>query len=213
MKTTQPIYLFSISSHPDAISVNSLDITFLKPTIDFSNYDYLIITSKQTSQALTQYDKQTYIHLPALCISQQSAKAYEAIGGEVLAIGEGYGDTLVQKIQSYPKTKRWLYLRAKVVASNFVEVCKKDGYLIDEVVVYESQCSQDILNVTVEEDAILIFTSPSSVTCFLRKSEIGVRNRVIVIGKTTAKALPKNIDYIISQDKTINGCFKLLNKV
>ena len=209
----RPIYLFSISSHPDAISVNSLDITFLKPDIDFSAYDALIITSKQTSKALTQYDKKEYIDLPALCISKQSAKSYEALGGTVLAIGEGYGDTLVDKIKSFDKTKKWLYLRAKVVASNFVEVCKNEGYNIDEAIVYESQCSQEILNTKVEEDAVLIFTSPSSVECFLRNSEIGVKNKVIVIGKTTAKALPKNVQYTISDEKTIDGCFKILNKV
>ena len=120
MKKTKPIYLFSISSHPDAISVNSLDITFLKPDIDFSKYDALIITSKQASKALMQYDKKEYIHLPALCISKQSAKSYEALGGKILAIGEGYGDTLVEKIKSFEKEKKWLYLRAKVVASNFL---------------------------------------------------------------------------------------------
>jgi len=173
----------------------------------------LIITSKQTSKALTQYDKKEYINLPALCISKQSAKSYEALGGTVLAIGEGYGDTLVDKIKSFDKTKKWLYLRAKVVASNFVEVCKNEGYNIDEAIVYESQCSQEILNTKVEEDAVLIFTSPSSVECFLRNSEIGVKNRVIVIGKTTAKALPKNVQYTISDEKTIDGCFKILNKV
>jgi len=209
----RPIYLFSISSHPDAISINSLDITFFKPAIDFSHYDAFIITSKQASKALKQYETKEYAHLPALCISQQSAKAYESLGGKVLDIGAGYGDTLVEKIKAYPKTKKWLYLRAKVVASDFVEVCKKDAYHIDEVIVYESQCSKDILAVNVEEDAILIFTSPSSVECFLHKSEIRESNRVIVIGKTTAKALPKNIDYTISREKTIDGCFKILNKV
>jgi uroporphyrinogen-III synthase len=208
-----PIYLFSISSHPDAISINSLDITFLKPAIDFSKYDYLIITSKQTSKALQQYDKNAYINKPALCISQQSAKSFEALGGKVLALGKGYGDTLVEKVKEYPKETKWLYLRAKIVASDFVAVCNKQGYSIDEAIVYESQCSQDILNVSVEEDAVLIFTSPSSVACFLRNSEIRVSNIVIVIGKTTAKALPKNIEYMISEDKTIDGCFKLLNKV
>jgi len=209
----RPIYLFSISSHPDATSVNSLDITFFKPKIDFSQYDYLIITSKQASKALMQYDKEEYIHLSALCISQQSAKSYEALGGKILAIGEGYGDTLESKIHNYPKEKRWLYLRAKIIASDFVKKCQDDGFNIDEVVVYESQCSQKILNINVEDDAVLIFTSPSSVECFLQKNEIKVTHKVIVIGKTTAKALPKNIDYTISEEKTIDGCFKILNKV
>lgn len=203
------IYLFSISSHPDAISINSLSITFLKPFIDFSKYDYLIITSKQSSEALKQYDENDYITKPALCVSSQSANSYEALGARVLDIGEGYGDNLVAKIKSFPKDTKWLYLRAKVVASNFVELSQKDGYEIDEKIVYESDCSQEILTVKVEDDATLIFTSPSSLKCFLKNSILKKSHRIIVIGKTTAKTLPDGIKYEISDETTIEDCMNL----
>jgi uroporphyrinogen-III synthase len=205
----RPVYLFSISSHPDAISINSLDITFFKPDIDFSNYDSLIITSKQASTALGQYKKEEYIHLPALCVSVQSAKSYEALGGEVLDIGGGYGDNLVDKIRSYPKTKRWLYLRAKIVASDFVEICRDEGYTIDESIVYESDCSQAINKVEVEDEAILIFTSPSSVRCYLKNHAFSEGQTLIVIGKTTAKALPAGVNYILSDKTSIESCITI----
>jgi len=205
------IYLFSISSHPDAISINSLAITFLKPSIDFSKYDYLIVTSKQTSKALEQYEKESYIDKPALCVSVASAASYEKLGAKVLDIGGGYGDNLVDKIKAYPKETKWLYLRAKIVASDFVATCKDDGYQIDEAVVYESDCSQEILNVKVEDDATLIFTSPSSLKCFLKNSAIKESHNIIVIGKTTAKALPKEIKYQISQKTTIDSCMELIS--
>jgi len=209
MNKSSSIYLFSISSHPDAISVNSLDITFFHPKIDFSRYDYLIITSKQASEALKQYDTKEYIHKKALCVSVASAKSYERLGGEVLDIGGGYGDNLVQKIQSYPKERRWLYLRAKVVASDFTQQCKEDGYDIDEIIMYESNCSAAIEEVSVEEDAILIFTSPSSVQCFLKRHTFTRKHQVIVIGSTTAKALPKEIHYTISSKTTIKSCIEI----
>jgi uroporphyrinogen-III synthase len=204
----KPLYLFSISSHPKAISINSLDVTFLRPKINFSKYDYLIITSKQTSEALKQYKTQDYISKAALCVSKQSALSFEKLGGKVLDIGGGYGDNLVSHIKSYPKNTKWLYLRAKVVASDFVKICKDDGFSIDEEVVYESDCSKDIQNVKVEDDATLIFTSPSSVKCFLKNNKIKTSNFVIVIGKTTAKALPKGINFIISKETTIESCIK-----
>ncbi len=207
--TSKPIYLFSISAHPHAISVNSLDITFFKPNIDFFKYDYLIITSKQTSEALKQYDKNDYIHMPSLCVSVASAKSYEELGGNILDIGGGYGDNLVDKIKSYPKTTKWLYLRAKVVASDFVSTCQNDGYDVDEIVVYESGCSKAIWNVEVKEDAILIFTSPSSVKCFLKNHTISPHAKVIVIGKTTAKALPKDVEYVISDKTSIQSCIEI----
>ena len=203
-------YLFSISSHPDAVSINSLAITFLKPSIDFSKYDYLIITSKQTSKALKQYEKKSYIDKPGLCVSVASAKSYEELGAKVLDIGGGYGDNLVKKIKNFPKDTKWLYLRAKVVASDFVQRCQNDGYKIDEAIVYESDCSQEILDVKVEDNATLIFTSPSSLKCFLKNSDIKETNNIIVIGTTTAKALPKGIKYVISTQTTIESCMNLI---
>jgi len=203
-------YLFSISKHKDAISINSLSINFFKPMINFDDYDYLIITSKQASKALKQYDKDNFLTKKALCISKQSAISYEKLGGCVLDIGSGYGDTLIDKIRCFPKTTKWLYLRAKVVASEFVKVCNDDGYNIDEVVVYESDCSKDILECKVEDNSCLIFTSPSSVKCFLKTHTINDTHKVIVIGKTTAKALPHKINYTISKETTIESCIKEL---
>jgi len=200
------IYLFSISSHPDTISINSLSIKFLKPEINFTKYDYLIITSKQTSKALQQYEKSKYIFKPALAVSTQSALSFEKLGGKVLDVGSGYGDNLISKIKEFPKTTKWLYLRAKVVASDFVAQCKEDGYNIDETIVYESDCSQAILDVEVENDSILIFTSPSSLHCFLKTHEIKENYKIIVIGKTTATALPKGVNCIVSKETNIESC-------
>lgn len=202
------IYLFSTSSHPKAVSVNSLDITLLKPDINFSKYDYFIITSKQTSESLKQYEN---LNLkPSLCVSKQTALSYESIGGEILDIGLGYGDNLVEKIKNYPKKTKWLYLRAKEVASDFISPCIDDGYDIDEVVIYESKCSKEIKSIKVEDDATLIFTSPSSIKCFLKHHKISIKSTVIVIGKTTAQELPDNINYQISNDKTIDSCLALV---
>jgi uroporphyrinogen-III synthase len=205
----KPIYLFSISSHPHAKSINALDIKFLKPEIDFSKYDYLIITSKQVSEALAQYDKNEYIHMPSICVSKKSAEPYEALGGEVLACGTGYGDDLSAIIKQFPHAKRWLYLRAKVVASSFISTCQEEGYNIDEIVVYESKCSKDIQHIHVQEDATLVFASPSSIRCFLKTHTITPLNKVVVIGTTTAAAVPKGIKYHISKETTIESCMEI----
>lgn len=210
---SKKIYLFSTNSHPDTIHINSLDTTFFKPEIDFSDYDYLIITSKQIAKALQQYEQASYIDKPALCVSTQSAKSFEAIGGEVLYTGEGYGDKLSRLIQTYSKEKKWLYLRAKEVASNFVDQAKDAGYKIDEAILYETFCAEAIRKSQPEDDAILIFTSPSSVQCFLKYNSLKITQKIIVIGKTTAKSLPKNLDYRISEETTIESCVKMAKKL
>ena len=205
----RPIYLFSTSSHPDAISVNSLDITFLKPTIDFAHYDYLILTSKQAVNALQQYDIKEYETKKALCISSATAKASQKAGIQILAVGEGYGDRLVDSIQKYPKETRWLYLRAEVVASNFVQICKNNGYTIEESIVYRSECSKILAKTKPQKDAILIFTSPSAVKCFVNHHKFTKEQFVVTIGKTTAKTLPEGIQYAISEESTIASCIEL----
>lgn len=101
-------------------------------------------------------------------------------------------------------------MRAKVVASDFVKKLQIKGYNIDEAIIYKSSCSSDILNATVTKNATLIFTSPSSVQCFLKNHTITKENNVIVIGTTTAKELPLDISYKISQKTTINSCLELI---
>ena len=169
----------------------------------------MIITSKQVAIALKQYDKSSFLDKKALCVSQQSALSYQALGGEVLAIGGGYGDNLVNIIQSYPKATRWLYLRAKKVASDFTTICNKEGYTIDEKIVYESDCSAAILQNSVTNGAILIFTSPSSVHCYMKNSTISASHTVIVIGETTAKVLPKTTNYHVAPETNIQSCIDL----
>ena len=209
----RPIYLFSISSHPKAIHIDPLFITFFTPPIDFSAIDYLIITSKQAVKALQNYVKESYIDKKALCISKASAASYEEIGGDVLKIGKGYGDSLEETIKNYPKTTRWLYLRAETVASDFAKRLNNEGYTINEAVVYKSECSLQILQSKVPNDAILIFTSPSSVKCYLQTHRFLPTQKIVVIGKTTAKAIPKEFGYILSDTTSVQSCIEIAEKL
>ncbi|WP_373004116.1 uroporphyrinogen-III synthase [Sulfurimonas sp.] len=203
------IYLFATSKHPDAISSKSLEVRFLKPKINFTKYDYLIITSKQTVKALEQYKKEEFINIPALCVSVKTATTYENFGGNILDIGDGYGDNLVKNIKEKSKDKKWLYLRAELIASDFVQRCQDDGYDIDEEILYVSECAREGMEVEIEENPILIFTSPSSIECFLKTHTIGLDAKVVVIGKTTAKALPDSVEYKISQKTSIDSCMEM----
>lgn len=207
------IYLFSTSTHPKATCIKSLDIKFLKPNIDFTKYNYFILTSKQAVKALNQYIKKDFIDIPALCVSSSTAKAYESIGGTVLDIGEGDGDSLGECINDFSKDIKWLYLRAQTVASEFAQTARNNGVNIDEKVVYVSDCSQEILNLEVQKSDILIFTSPSSVECFLKNNTINCDVKVVVIGKTTASSLPNNIECIISEKPSVNSCVELALKL
>ena len=206
-----PIYLFSLTAatQKDIIHIPSLDVEYFQVDIDFSSYDHLIITSKQAVEALKQYDKKAYSNKKALCISKASAKAYETLGTEVLEVAQGYGDSLVKYIKKYPRSTKWLYLRAEEIASDFCETLKKEGFFIDQKVVYRTKCSLAIQKVTLPQNAILIFTSPSSVRCFLQNHRFNEGYKVIVIGKTTAKLLPKTQQYFLPKEPSIKGCLAI----
>ena len=147
---SKQIYLFSTSKHLHVTNIKSLEVRFLKPQIDFSKYDYLIITSKQTVKALEQYEREEFINIPALCVSEKTAASYESFGGKILDIGDGYGDNLVKNIKEKSKDKKWLYLRAELIASDFVGRCQDDRYDIDEEILYVSECSKEILDIRVD---------------------------------------------------------------
>lgn len=201
-------YLFSTSSHPNTIHINSLDITYFQPSIHFDSYDYFILTSKQAVESLNRYKIKTL--LPAFCISKLTALAYENIGGKVLGTAKGYGDTLGSLILE--KEKKYLYLRAKVIASDSILKLKEEGYWIGESILYESSCSLSMKNNNFEDASSFIFTSPSSVKCFLKYNSFPINVQTIVIGVTTAKALPKNINYEIASETSIESCLTLINK-
>ncbi|MCK9472269.1 uroporphyrinogen-III synthase [Sulfurimonas sp.] len=210
---SKKIYLFATSKSKHAINVKSLDVRYLKPDIDFSKYDYLIITSKQTLKALKEYDRSQFIDIPALCVSIKTANAYREFGGKILDVGNGYGDNLVKNIEEFSKETKWLYLRAELIASSFVNKCREDGYKIDEKILYISECSKEILDIRVSDDSTLIFTSPSSIECFLKNNTIHPDAKVVVIGTTTANLLPKGIEYAISQNTSIDSCIELALKL
>ncbi len=209
---SKPIYLFSITSHPGTIHINSLDTNFFTPAINFSQYDSLIISSKQIVNALKEYGEE-YCNIPALCVSKQTAKSFEEAGGKILEIGNGYGANLSEIIKTYSKDTKWLYLRAKEIASDFVEKTIEQGYNIDEVILYETFCSKALKEVEIEDEAVLIFTSPSSVKCFLKSHFIKPTHNIVVIGKTTAKALPKNISCVISAETSLDSCFEIAKRL
>jgi uroporphyrinogen-III synthase len=203
----KPIYLFSLTKHDGVTHINSLHVEYFTPEIDFKKYDYLIITSKQVFQALQSYGD-LWKSKEVLTVGEPTAQALKSAGGRLLEYGFGYGEDLTKIIKSYPKETQWLYLRAKEVASDFAAICQDEGYSLDEVVLYETTCSAELLHIKVEDDATLIFTSPSSVRCFLQHHDLQPTHNIIVIGTTTAKAIPLYIKYKIADKPTLQSCIQ-----
>jgi uroporphyrinogen-III synthase len=207
-----PIYLFSKTSHPDVIHVPVLNTLFLQPAINFDDYDAIVLTSKQAVTALEKISPK-WREIPALSIASKTEEMVRSAGGRLLDRANGYGDSLDDIIVRKYSSLRWLYPRPKVVASNFKERVKERGIVMDDVIVYETSCNQECRDITLPDDAILIFTSPFTIECFLEFYEFKASYQVVAIGTTTAKALPEEVIYLMPDTPNVDACVALAEQL
>ena len=81
------------------------------------------------------------------------------------------------------------------------------------MIIYETTCNEEIKEIKIAPNGVLIFTSPSSVVCFNKKADILPTHDVIVIGKTTQKALPKGVESLLSDQTTIMSCVDMARQI
>ena len=183
-------------------------IEFLYKNIDFSKYDGIIFTSKNAIYSINSFNLQ-WKKLPCYAIAKKTATIIEKFGGIVEFIGEkSHGDDFAKELLEVIKGKKMIYLRAKKVVSNLITILNENGISCDEEIIYETKCIEH-KNKNLEKGSIIIFTSPSTIKCFFKNFDWDESFKAIVIGKTTAKFLPKNVNYQISSIQTIEACIDL----
>ncbi len=208
----RPIYLFSKTEHAEVTHVPILLTEFFQPEIDYTHYDAIVLTSKQAVVALEQINHE-WIQLPVLTIADFTAKQARDAGANVLEHGEGYGNSLAEIIINGYPTLRWLYPRPEVVASDFAKRVGDAGVSIDGVVVYKTTCNTEVASLHLEENAILIFTSPLTIDCFRRYHRFHNTQCVIAIGETTASALPCELEIWMPSKPSVQGCVDLAKEL
>jgi uroporphyrinogen-III synthase len=204
----RPIYLISKTSHKNAVDVIHLpilSIKYLHPQINFSLYDGIIVTSKEAAKALQSYDID-WNRLDILCVGASTASEIGAMGGCNITVASGYGDSILEVLEN--QYNRWLYIRPKAIASSWPQQARMMGKKIDEVILYETTCNEEMEEIPIAQDAVLIFTSPSAIECFLKRYELLSTHAVVVIGTTTQKALPSNVASIVSEVTSIESCIE-----
>ncbi len=206
------IFLFSKTSHPDVTHIPVLATHFFQPKIDFRQYDAIVLTSKQAVTALEKISSD-WKAVPALSVASKTAEMVEKAGGKLLETGDGYGDSLADIIMNNYASYRWLYPRPAVVASDFKERVKRAGVRMDDIIVYETSCNRACRDIKLPDGAILVFTSPFTIACFMEFFTFKSSYKVVVIGKTTAKALPKNIKYQMPDVPTVDASVLLAKKL
>lgn len=206
-----PLYLFSLTSYAGTIHIPILSVRYREPGIDFNAYDALVVTSKQAIDALERMGT-AWRGLPVLCVAEKTAEKVRQSGGTVLETGAGYGDRLEQMIQERYAEMRWLYARPARTASDFADRLRHAGVFIEDAVVYETCCNPGV-SLHIEEEAVLAFTSPSAVACFLQNASFQPSHRIVVIGASTRSALPVNMEAHMPQTPSLRALVALGRKL
>ncbi|WP_281950453.1 uroporphyrinogen-III synthase [Nitrosophilus kaiyonis] len=206
------IYVLSDSDIKGAIKLPVIEQNFFNINIDFKKYDYLVFTSKNGVIAVDRISSE-WKKIDSIAIGKATAKKIEELGGKVAYVAKKfYGDELAKEIsQNFDKSKKFLYLRAKKVLSNLSEILRKREFLLEEIIVYETVCKK-IENKRVEKGSFIIFSSPSTIECFLKNFQWDKSYKAIAIGKKTASYIPKDIEFIISPVQTLQGTINFIKE-
>ena len=201
------IYLLSNQIYAEVENLEVFKIEYIESKIDLLKYDALIFTSKNAIYSLESFNKD-WKKIPSFAIAPKTAQVIEKLGGKIAFTGiTSHGNDFAQELIALLKNKKVLYIKALKTVSNLVDILKNNDVLLDELVVYKTSCKKS--NVALENNSVFIFTSPSSVECFFQQYSWNDSYKAIVIGKTTALYLPKNVDYTISSKTSIDECIKL----
>ncbi len=203
----RPIYLLSKTPFDGVVHIPVLSIRFLQPSIDFSAYEGIIITSKQAVLALQQYVFD-WKKIKWIAVSEATAQSAYDAGARAIEIAEGYGES-IPAVLDREKRGKWLYARPETVASEWVDSARKAGIEIDEAIVYETACNENAYSQTIAAEGVLIFTSPSAIRCFLRGYTILPTHQIVVIGKTTQNALPEGVSSHMSPTASVASAVEL----
>jgi uroporphyrinogen-III synthase len=195
------IYILSDKKVLDAINLPVFKINFIKQDIDFDNYDALVFTSKNALYSL-EYYRENWKHIPSYAIAPITANIIKELGGNLVFTGiSNHGDQFALELQDKLKDKKVLYLRGSKVVSNLIQILN-----CDDKIIYESVCKTNSQELKPPPNSIIIFSSPSTIKCFLDNFIWDYSYQAISIGKTTARYFPHYIVPIISDTTSLKAC-------
>lgn len=206
MKSDGLIYLLSPQPKEGTIHLPMIAFRLLPVTIDFSTCDMLMFTSKQAVRSADALSDE-WKKYPCLAIGASTAKEIKALGGTVLYQPETfYAASLGQDIINRFKDTNILYLRPQKVSFDSKAFLAKAGIALQEQIIYETSCVSYEQKDKPLEGAIIIFTSPSTIRCFLKNFEWDKSYMAVLIGEATKEHLPSYIRYEVADEPLIDAC-------
>lgn len=205
------IYLVSNTPYDDKdiVWLNLCKIKFFKFDVNLNKFDAIIVTSKNSINAL-KFNSIALTDILVFAIGKATALAckefgftqiYEALNSH----GSEFGAEILEKLYG----KRVLFIKAKETISNLDIYFTQNGIDISVIDGYENLILKKDISSKPKSNSILIFTSPINVRAFIQNLGWDDSYKAIAIGKATAQALKPYTDPIISKSQIIKDCVEL----
>ena len=212
-RSFRPIYLLSPSPTEDVIHLPMITFSLTAEHIDFTGSDTLMFSSKQAVRSAEAIDPR-WKEYPCIAIGAATKKQIESLGGRVIHHPRDfYADALADDIIAHFSDKKLLYLRPKEVSFDSKSYLEKAGISLREQVIYETSCVPYKKEQAPEAGAIIVFTSPSSIHCFLKHFPWQESYKAIVIGHATEVHLPNEADFAVARKPLISACIEKAKEV
>ena len=205
------IYLISNTPFDDESveQISLCDIKFNKFNIDLSEFDALIVTSKNGINSL-KFNSIILADILVFAIGKATALSCREFGFTQIyeaqnSHGSEFGAEILEKLYG----KRILFIKAKETISNLDIYFNQNGIDISVIDGYENLILKKDISSKPKSNSILIFTSPINVRAFIQNLGWDDSYKAVAIGKATAQALKPYTDPIISKSQTIKDCVEL----
>jgi len=178
----------------------------IEQTIDLSPYEALIFTSKNGVRYCDSLTPE-WRKIPAYAISTQTAKQIKDLKGKIAFIGKAkHSDGFAYELLEHLRGKRVAYIGAEKIVSNLMAILKEHHIACDHIAVYRTVCRDYEGKIKLPSGAIIIFSSPSTIECFLKNVEWDKSFTAISIGQTTARYFPDTIQPLIAENTSLQSC-------
>ena len=203
------IYLISHTPNFRVKNLKVCEIKFRKFSVDLSEFEALVVTSKNSIKALKQ-NSISLANLEVFSIGEGTTKEADEFGFlGIYTAKNAHGTEFAHEIAPFLKGKKTLFLKAKETVSNVGGILEKNGVNLTQVIAYENSFLKLQPNLKPKNGSVLIFTSPSNVKGFLQNFDIDKSYKLIAIGNATAKELASYPNLIVSNKQTIDECINL----
>lgn len=203
------IYLFSDKAYEEVVHLPLFEIVFDPTPVNLEGLDAIIFTSKNSVKAL-EHTHSSWKSKEAYAIGEGTASFIERCGGNlVFTCKDSYGDVFAKALIPLLHHKKVFFPRAKEVVSSLFEILTAHQIDVKQQIVYTTKCKHYPSSDAPSKNAKLIFTSPSTVHCFLENFAWDESYVAIAIGEKTAAALPLHVKKFIAQKQSIEACISL----